>query len=115
MFNKLFILSLFSLGYSKPVLNIDTCNEITVPHVDNSSCLVCQMGVGLMKVENKFLNYTYNQTQNSIQAICNASNTTSMPGVESECYYLSNNTFNILNLTKYNTSVTDICKRMRLC
>ena len=115
MFSKLFLLSLFSLSLSKPVPKIDTCNEFT-PEVElNSSCLVCQFGVGLIRAESKYLNYTVNETQKSMLEICSNSNLSNFPSVESECYYLSNNTFNVLNLTKYNNSVSDICRRMRLC
>jgi hypothetical protein len=113
MLNKLFFISLFMLSNSKPI--IDTCNEVTFNTNNNSSCLTCQFGVGLIRFENKFLNYSINQTQNSIQNICNNTNITSIPQLISECYYLSNNTIRILNLTKYNNSIFNICNKIKLC
>ena len=114
MFNKLWLLSLFMLCHSKSIINIDTCNDINYTHKVNSSCLTCKLGVGLIRFENNYLNYTLNQTQNSIQEICNNTNS-SIPELISECYYLSNNTFRILNFTKYNHSISDICSKIKLC
>ena len=90
----------------------DICNDINYTPKVNSSCLTCKLGVGLIIFENNYLNYTLNQTKNSIQKICNNS---SISELIAECYYLHNNTFRILNFTKHNHSISDICSKIQLC